>query len=169
MTVLDLCAQRDAPLTVRFACLAMSAAEGDLNVLRKVCERLRVPTDCRALAEVVAREHHAVHRSAGFDAAALVRLLESCDALRRPERWDEILLACECDARGRSGLQNVTYPQRARLNSVRLWASEIDSAAVAQKAASRGLKGAAIGDAVHASRVAAVQSRMQGHGPSEAD
>ena len=160
MTVLDLCAQLDAPLTVRFACLAMSAAEGDLNVLRKVCERLRVPTDCRALAEVVAREHNAVHRSAGFDAAALVRLLESCDALRRPERWDEILLACECDARGRSGLQNVTYPQRARLNSVRLWASEIDSAAVAEQAVSQGLQGVAIGDAVHAARVAAVQARM---------
>ena len=175
MMVLDMAARLHAPLTVRFACLGHDLGKGttpadvmprhlgheerSVKLVRAVSERLRVPTDCRALAEVVAREHGNIHRSASFGAAALVRLLERCDALRRPERWDEVLLACECDARGRLGLSGVIYEQRARLNQVRVWANEIDSAAVAEAAALRGLKGPAIGDAVHAARVAAVQAQ----------
>ena len=175
MMVLDMAARLHAPLTVRFACLGHDLGKGttpadvlprhlgheerSVKLVRAVSERLRVPTDCRALAEVVAREHGNIHRSASFGAAALVRLLERCDALRRPERWDEVLLACECDARGRLGLSEVIYGQRARLNQVRVWANEIDSAAVAEAAALRGLKGPAIGDAVHAARVAAVQAQ----------
>ncbi len=175
MMVLDMAARLHAPLTVRFACLGHDLGKGttpadvmprhlgheerSVKLVRAVSERLRVPTDCRALAEVVAREHGNIHRSASFGAAALVRLLERCDALRRPERWDEVLLACECDARGRLGLGEVVYEQRARLNQVRVWANEIDSAAVAEAAALRGLKGPAIGDAVHAARVAAVHAQ----------
>ena len=68
-------------------------------------ERLRVPTDCRELADVVAREHGNIHRSGELGAAALVRLIERCDAIRKPTRFDEVLLACECDARGRLGFE----------------------------------------------------------------
>jgi tRNA nucleotidyltransferase (CCA-adding enzyme) len=181
MMVLDMSARLNAPLTVRFACLGHDLGKGttpadvlprhlghekrSVKLVRSLSERLRVPTDCRALAEVVAREHGNIHRSASFGAAALVRLLERCDALRRPERWDEILLACECCLspfrRGRLGLAEVVYEQRARLNQVRVWASEIDAAAVSEAAALRGLKGPAIGDALHAARVAAVQARME--------
>ena len=84
-----------------------------VGLLREVCTRLRVPVDCRELAEMVAREHGNVHRSGELNAAAIVRLLERCDALRRPERFREALLACECDARGRLGLSESAYPQRA--------------------------------------------------------
>ncbi len=185
MRVLDMAARLHAPLTVRFACLGphlghqlgkgttpadvlpghLGHEERSVKLVKALCERLRVPTDCRCLAEVVAREHGNIHRSSTFGAAALVRLLERCDALRRPERWDEILLACECCLspfrRGRLGLEEVVYEQRARLNQVRVWASETDSATVAEAAALRGLKGPAIGEAVHAARTAAVQARME--------
>jgi tRNA nucleotidyltransferase (CCA-adding enzyme) len=172
MMVLDMSARLNAPLTVRFACLGHGLGKGatpadvlprhlgheerSVQLVASLSERLRVPTDCRSLAEVVAREHGNIHRSASLSAAALVRLLERCDALRRPQRWDEVLMACECDARGRLGLGEQPYPQRPRLNQVRDWASDIDSAAVAEQAALRGMKGPAIGDAVHAARVAAV-------------
>jgi tRNA nucleotidyltransferase (CCA-adding enzyme) len=175
MMVLNMSARLQTPLTVRFACLGHDLGKGttpadvlprhlgheerSVQLVAAMSERLRVPTDCRSLAEVVAREHGNIHRSASFGASALVRLLERCDALRRPQRWDEILWACECDARGRLGLSEEPYEQRARLNQVRIWASEIDSAAVAEQAALRGLKGPAIGDAVHAARVAAVQAK----------
>jgi tRNA nucleotidyltransferase (CCA-adding enzyme) len=181
MLVLDMAARLHAPLAVRFACLGHDLGKGttpadvlprhlgheerSVTLVRAVSERLRVPTDCRALAEVVAREHGNIHRSASFGAAALVRLLERCDALRRPERWDEILLACECCLspfrRGRLGSEEVVYEQRARLNQVRVWAGEIDSAAVAEASALRGLKGPAIGEAVHAARVGAVHLRLR--------
>jgi tRNA nucleotidyltransferase (CCA-adding enzyme) len=176
MMVLDMSARLNAPLTVRFACLGHDLGKGttpadvlprhlgheerSVELVAALSERLRVPTDCRSLAEVVAREHGNVHRSASLGAAALVRLLERCDALRRPQRWDEVLMACECDARGRLGLVEVPYEQRPRLHQVRVWASDIDSAQVAQQAALRGLKGPAIGDAVHAARVGAVRSKL---------
>ena len=82
------------------------AAARGLRLLRSLCERLRVPTDCRELAELVAREHTHVHQSSGFGPEARLRLLERCDAWRRPDRFAELLLACECDARGRAGLED---------------------------------------------------------------
>ena len=84
-------------------------------LLEAVCKRLRVPTDCRDLAVVVAREHGNIHRSEAFGAAALTRLLERCDALRKPARFAEALQACEADARGRLGFGDREYPQTARL------------------------------------------------------
>jgi tRNA nucleotidyltransferase (CCA-adding enzyme) len=84
-------------------------------LLQKVCERLRVPTDCKELAEVVAREHGNIHRSAELGPEALMRLLERCDAIRQAERFERVLQACECDARGRLGFEEAAYPQAARL------------------------------------------------------
>ena len=93
----------------------MLAHQSGVRLLRDVSERLRVPNDCRELADVVAREHGNIHRSASLGAAALVRLLERCDAFRKPQRFRQILLACECDARGRAGRAGEPYPQAQRL------------------------------------------------------
>ena len=178
MMVLDMAARLDASLAVRFACLCHDLGKGttpadvlprhlgheqrSVDLVRQVCERLRVPVACRELAEVVAREHGNVHRSGEFGAAAVVRLLERCDAIRRPERFDELLLACECDARGRLGLSESAYPQRERLSRALALARGVDSAAVAAQAAARGLSGPALGEAIHASRVQAVAVRLDG-------
>ena len=86
-----------------------------MKLLKVVCERLRVPVDCRELAEVVAREHGHIHQSAALGAAALLRLLERCDAIRKPTRFHDVLMACEADARGRLGFEQTAYPQGARL------------------------------------------------------
>jgi tRNA nucleotidyltransferase (CCA-adding enzyme) len=172
MMVLDMAARLDANLAVRFACLGHDLGKGttpadvlprhlgheqrSVDLVRRVSERLRVPAACRELAEVVAREHGNVHRCEGFGAAALVRLLERCDALRRPERFEELLLACECDARGRLGLTEVPYLQRQHLCRVHALALAVDTADVAANAAARGLKGPALGEAIHQARTHAV-------------
>ncbi|MGV3725362.1 multifunctional CCA addition/repair protein [Hydrogenophaga sp.] len=172
LMVLDMSAQLAAPLTVRFACLCHDLGKGttpadvlprhigheerSAKLLKGVCERLRVPVDCRELADVVAREHGNIHRSGDFGAAALVRLLERCDALRKPSRFDEVLLACECDARGRLGQQAQPYPQRERLAQALRWAQAVDTAAVAAQAQAEGLAGARVGERIHQARVAAV-------------
>ena len=174
MMVLDMSARLGAPLTVRFACLGHDLGKGttpaevlprhigheerSVRLVRVLAARLRVPTDCRELAEVVAREHGNVHRSGEFGAAAVVRLLERCDAFRKPERFDEVLFACECDARGRLGLQSKPYPQRERLARAFALTRTVDTAAVAALAAERGLEGPAVGDAVHAARVSALSA-----------
>ena len=179
LMVLDLSARLRAPLTVRFACLVHDLGKGttpaemlprhigheerSVKLLRAVCERLRVPVDCKELAEVVAREHGNIHRSGDFSAAALVRLLERCDAFRKPARFGEILLACECDARGRLGFEDQPYPQGARLAGALAVAQAVDTAAIAQQAMGQGLAGPKVGERIHAARIAAVDAWLAGH------
>jgi len=173
LLVLDMAARLDAPLAVRFACLVHDLGKGttppeewprhiahearSVRLLQALAQRLRVPVDCRELAEVVAREHGNIHRSGEFGAAPLVRLLERCDAFRKPARFEEVLLACECDARGRGGLAESAYPQRPRLLAALRAAQAVDTAAVSAEALAQGAKGPAIGERIHAARVVAVE------------
>ena len=172
MLVLDMSARLAASLPVRFACLGHDLGKGttpadvlprhlghearSVELLRDLCQRLRVPTECRELAEVVAREHGNVHRSADLNPAALVRLLERCDAFRKPQRFEEVLLGCECDARDRLGLENEPYPPRERLMTVLRTAQSVPTAALAEQALRRGLKGPQIAQAIHDARIQAV-------------
>ncbi|MET0334054.1 MAG: multifunctional CCA addition/repair protein [Rhizobacter sp.] len=177
MLVLDMAAKMKAPLTVRFACLGHDLGKGttreeelprhiahearSVKLVEAVCERLRVPNDCRELAVVVAREHGNVHRSGELNAAAVMRLLERCDVWRRPQRFAELLLACECDARGRTGLEDVPYPQRPRLQKALDAALAVDTAKVSADALAQGWKGTAIGDAIRHARQAAIAAALQ--------
>lgn len=172
MLVLDMAAQLQTPLTVRWACLMHDLGKGTTPaevlprhlghegrsavLAQAVAERWRVPNPCRELADLVAREHGNIHRSNEFGAAAVVRLLERCDAFRRPERFAEALLACECDARGRTGHEDRPYPPRERLAALLEAARGIDTAAVAAAAAARGAKGPQIAAAIQMARADAV-------------
>jgi len=173
LMVLDMAARLDATLAVRYACLGhdLGKAETPAEILPKhirheersvalvqaMSERLKVDNACRALAELTAREHGNVHRSGEFGAAALVRLLERCDALRRPDRFAELLLACECDARGRLGLEERPYAPRVRLAEALRRVQAVDATAVAEAAVARGASGPEIGRAIHDARVAALR------------
>ena len=126
------------------------------ELLKDVAERLRVPVDCRETADVVAREHGHIHRSQDLSAAALVRLLERCDAIRKPERFAEILLACECDARGRLGFEESAYPQRPRLLAALAAVQSVITREIAAQAAARGQSGPQVGALIHQARVEAV-------------
>jgi tRNA nucleotidyltransferase (CCA-adding enzyme) len=172
LAVLDMAAQLDAPLPVRYACLVHDLGKGttpadvlprhighehrSARLAEKVGERLRVPTDCRELGDVVAREHGNIHRSGELNGPAIVRLLERCDAIRKPARFEQALLACECDARGRLGFEDRPYPQRPRLRDALAAALSISTSEVAAQAAARGKQGKAIGEAVQAARAQAV-------------
>ena len=174
MMVLDMSARLQAGLPVRFACLTHDLGKGttpasvlpkhigheerSARLLKKVAQRLRVPTDCHELADVVAREHGNIHRSGEFGAAALVRLLERCDAFRKPRRFDEVLLACECDARGRLGLEERPYVQRPRLSQALQAAQAVSTSEVAAAAQAQGLAGPRVGEMIHSVRVQAVQA-----------
>jgi tRNA nucleotidyltransferase (CCA-adding enzyme) len=172
MLVLDVAVALGASLAVRFACLTHDLGKGttpadvlprhighegrSVKLLQALCKRLRVPHDCAELAEVVAREHGNIHRSAGLDADATLRLLERCDAIRKPGRFAEVLLACECDARGRTGFQHHAYPQRPRLQTALDQVLAVATAPVAAAAAQQGASGLQIGAAVRRARLAAL-------------
>ncbi|MDX9968950.1 MAG: multifunctional CCA tRNA nucleotidyl transferase/2'3'-cyclic phosphodiesterase/2'nucleotidase/phosphatase, partial [Hydrogenophaga sp.] len=88
--------------------------------------------------------------------AAVLRLLERCDALRRPDRFAEVLLACECDARGRLGFEERPYPQRERLLAALAAARAVDTAAIAAAAQAAGVSGADVGRRIHHARAEAL-------------
>ena len=176
MMVMDMAARLNMPLSVRVACLMHDLGKGttpadvlprhlghegrSVKLLQKVCERLRVPTDCKELAEVVAREHGNIHRSAELGPEALMRLLDRCDAIRQPERFARVLQACECDARGRLGFEAAAYPQAARLLKAQQAALSVETAPIAQNAAAQGLKGPKIGEQIAKARVNAIAASL---------
>jgi tRNA nucleotidyltransferase (CCA-adding enzyme) len=91
-----------------------------------------------------------------FGAEAVLRLLIRCDALRRPERFVQALIACDCDARGRLGFREKPYPQRPRLLKLLAAAQSVDSAAISAQALQEGVTGMAIGKRIDAAREAAI-------------
>ncbi len=127
------------------------------QLIEALAERLRVPGEYRDLAVLVAREHGHVHRAHELRAETLLELLERADAFRRPQRFAQALLACEADARGRSGLEQAPYPQRQYL-------SEIQAAAAAvrpQAAFLAAHQGASIARHLRELRLEAISERRE--------
>jgi tRNA nucleotidyltransferase (CCA-adding enzyme) len=169
-----LCLQRAAelaaPVTVRFAVLTHDLGKGttppeqwpkhrmhearSLPLIDALCARLKVPGAYRELAHMTAKQHTNVHRALQLRTDTLLRLLEDCDAVRRPERFSEMLLACQCDAQGRTGLETNPYPQRDYLEAARAIASAAQLTATERA----GLNGPAIAAALKAKRLAALSA-----------
>jgi tRNA nucleotidyltransferase (CCA-adding enzyme) len=162
---LDAAAHRGAALAVRFAILthrleSMHACDAPAALVA-LCERWRIPTDCRELAELLLRERQAVQHSAAMDAEALVGLLDSADAWRRPERFELLLQACDIIERAQA--EDDDGPQvrsRCRLRSALKRASALDTSVIAQRATAAGARGPAIGAAIHQARVLAVEDEL---------
>ena len=176
MLVLGQAVQQQAPLAVRWACLVHDLGKGTTpadvlprhigheqrgaKLVRQVGERWRVPKECSELAELVAAEHGNIHRSLDLSPAAMLRLLQRCDALRKPERFAQALWACECDARGRWWFETAAYPQRGRLAQALAVVLGVATGPIAAQAVAAGKQGAAIGQAVDAVRVQALAATL---------
>jgi tRNA nucleotidyltransferase (CCA-adding enzyme) len=151
--------------TVRFAALLHDLGKGTtpktewprhiahevrgLKLVEAVCKRLAVPNQHRSLALLACEYHTHCHRALELRAKTLMKLFTATDALRRPERFEEFLLACEADSRGRLGLEQRDYPQT---NYLRNALASIQSIS-AHQFADQGLVGKAIGEALYAQRV----------------
>ena len=128
MMVLDYAASMHHPLPIRFAALGHDLGKGatpqarwphhpgheekSVALVQAICDRLRVPGDCRDLARMTARWHGDVHAALQLSAEKLLALLEATDALRRPERFHDFVEACACDHYGRPGFANQPYPSK---------------------------------------------------------
>jgi tRNA nucleotidyltransferase (CCA-adding enzyme) len=126
--------------------------EAGVPLIEALSDRLKVPNHFRELGVLAARHHANVHRAAQLRPATLLKLLETTDAFRRPERFAELLLVCEADARGRAGLETQPYPQAAYLERARAEAAAV-TLAPEERA---GLQGPAIGEKLREKRLAAV-------------
>ncbi len=177
MLVIDWAARQGVSLPVRFAALTHDLGKGatarerwpahlgheaaGVELVRALCERLRVPADCRDLGVAVAREHGRVHRAPELRPGTVVELLERVDAFRRPERFDDFLKACECDFRGRPGYEDRLFPAPDHLRQALRAAQAVDAGAVARR-----VDPARIREAVFQARAEAVAAwRHQGHAP----
>ena len=120
-----------------------------LKLVEQVCQRLKAPGQYRELAVKVCEYHTHCHRALELRGKTLLKLLNATDALRRPERFEAFLLACEADARGRKGLEQRDYPQADYLRCAQAMAQEVSAAAFSEQ----GLQGKALGEAIAAERV----------------
>ncbi len=147
MMVADYAASQNYSLEVRFAALTHDLGKAatpkahwpkhhgheakSVELVKQLCARIKVPNECRDLALLAARYHGDIHRAMELRPDTILKLLKSADAFRRPERFDELLRACECDARGRLGLETQPYPQVEYLTGVFAAAQRVDAGAIA--------------------------------------
>ena len=168
LMVLEQAAKLSDDPVVRFAALTHDLGKGTtppdewprhiaheqrgVALVEALCDRLRIPNSYRELAVLVSRYHLEAHRVEELRTGTLLDLLEHTDALRRPARFEQFVLACEADARGRKGLENRDYPQAEHLRRARAAA-----AGVALEPAERdGLNGQQIAEKLRRARLAAL-------------
>lgn len=169
MLVIDQSALRNFALPVRFAALThdlgkattpadilprhLGHEERSVQLTEQLCARLRVPNDCRDLALLTARYHGNIHRAAELRASTIVSLLEKTDALRRPERFQQLLDACLCDYTGRLGWHDRSYHSPTRLLAALAAVNAVEAGKIAAACADKG----SIPERIHAARVSAVK------------
>ncbi|MCB5195441.1 multifunctional CCA addition/repair protein [Deefgea salmonis] len=168
MLVLDYCAAQGWPLATRFAALCHDLGKAitpadvlprhighearGVPLVEALCQRLRVPTECKELAVLVCREHTLVHTAEQLRPETLCALFMRCDALRRPERFKQLLDACLADARGRWQFEDCEYPQQVFLLQLRDVVAAVDAGAIAAQCS----QPKDIASAVQAARITAI-------------
>ena len=177
LLVIDVAAERGLPLAVRFAALMHDLGKGATpeehwpkhhghegmgpRLIAELSKRLRVPVECRDLAVMTAREHGNVSRALDLRPNTIVTLFERCDAFRKPERFAQMLLASECDARGRGHatheMRYRAYPQGPYLLRALEAARAVNAGEVAGRHVDNKEK---IPEAIHAARVTAVKAAL---------
>lgn len=131
--------------------------ESGLILLDALCSRIRVPNEFKKLARNVIRYHEDSHRIAQLTAATIVDLLKSLDALKKNSSIDDFLLACEADAKGRTGMEELVYVQAEFLRKCHAAALSVDIKPVFTK----GLSGKQVGDAILELRIKAVSECVE--------
>jgi tRNA nucleotidyltransferase (CCA-adding enzyme) len=147
LIALDGAARQGHALPVRFAVLLRDLDEGrapageppsppshaarGLALAEEMCARLKAPAECRDLALLATRHHRDIRRGPALSAPAIVRLLESADALRRPRRFRQLLEACACDFPGQPDGRDEPVSIPELFSAALAAAQSVDAAAIA--------------------------------------
>ncbi len=173
MMALDRAAQESFALPVRFSVLLHDLGKGltpasdlprhpghearSVRLVEEVCAYLKAPVECRDLALLVARYHGDIRRGPEMRTSTIVRLLERTDAFRRPQRFQQLLDACDCDFHGRLGWEDKPIPSPDLFLQALEAAKSIDAGAIARSCSNK----ADIPERLHAARVAAVEEKLE--------
>lgn len=149
MMVIDYAAKQNFSLSVRFAALMHDLGKGTtqtdvlprhighelrgVSLLKDITKRLRVPNDCKELAQIVTKFHGKLHQVHQMRPRSLLEFLIELDAIRQPGRFKDFLQACEADSRGRTGLEDCATPAADLILRALEAASSIDAGAVASE------------------------------------
>lgn len=169
LMVLDIASQLSNSAEVRFAALTHDLGKGNtpedilpshigheergVSLVKALCSRIKVPNRFRDLAMITARFHLHIHKAFELKPKTLLKVLEQTDAFRRPDRFEKFLLACEADARGRGGMDNVAYPQADYFRRLLKPAQEVDVKSLVKQ----GLQGEQLTNEIHNLRVKAIK------------
>jgi tRNA nucleotidyltransferase (CCA-adding enzyme) len=172
LLVMHMAAQLSDSIPVRFAAMVHDLGKGTTKpefwpshrdherrgaeLIEALCDRAGVPGRCRDLALHVALYHTHVHRAMELRPDTVLRVIETTDAFRRPERFEEFLLACEADARGRTGLENNPYHQADILRAAFTAAVAVDNNAIQ----ARGITGPEFGEELKRERLSAIAESL---------
>ncbi len=159
LRAIDLAAQLLAPLPVRYACLFHVKMESDMKAQR-------VPVECSELAALLEREQNRIDRSAEMGAPELLQLLEASDAIRKPQRFTQLLLACQCLAQSLPGGEHSPYPQRGRLQTALSAVLELNSASISAAALAAGASGIEVGALIRTARLESLTCHLARSDPS---
>ncbi|MBZ9612355.1 multifunctional CCA addition/repair protein [Rheinheimera maricola] len=170
LMVLQQAAVLSTRLDIRFAALVHDLGKGvtkpelwpshhghehtGLPLIKLLCDRLRVPNDCRDLALLVCEYHQLVHRARELKSSTVLKLFDAIDLWRKPERLEAILLSCTADLRGRTGFEQAEYPQANYLQALATAARQVN----AKDLVAQGLTGEAIKQGLQRSRLAAIKA-----------
>ncbi|WP_174978747.1 multifunctional CCA addition/repair protein [Rheinheimera pleomorphica] len=173
LMVLQQAAALSPRIDIRFAALVHDLGKGVTNpelwpshhghehtglaLINQLCDRLRVPNDCRELALQVCEYHQLVHRAKELKSATVLKLFNAMDIWRKPQRLDDVLLCCTADLRGRTGFEQAEYPQADYLQALATAARQV----TAKELVAQGLTGEAIKQGLARARLAAIKAAKQ--------
>lgn len=169
MMVLGIAAKMTNDPLTRFAALCHDLGKGEsppenwpshrghedrgVPIIEAFCKRYRAPKEYSDLAKLVSRFHLHCHRAFELKSTTLLKTLERLDAFRQPERFEKFLIACEADAKGRTGREAIPYPQANRMRE----ALQVAKAVLIKPLIDSGLEGAALGAKLHQERARAIE------------
>ncbi|WP_340679897.1 multifunctional CCA addition/repair protein [Paraglaciecola sp.] len=167
--VLQQAAKLSDKLSIRFAALVHDLGKGltpehkwpshpgheksGLAAIKTLCDRVKVPNECRELALLMSEYHTHVHKVFELKPTTILKVLNHCDVWRKPQRFADLLLCCEADARGRTGFEKRDYPNAHYFWLAYLAAKNVDVKAIVAS----GLKGEAIKQRLNDLRIAAIK------------
>ena len=127
-----------------------------IKPIQQLCKRLRIPNNFRELASLTAEYHLHVHRAFEMKKSTLLKTIEKLDGMRKPERYEQFLIACTADSRGRTGYEEKPYPQADYYRAALAIIKDVDI----QPLKDAGLQGKEMAEAIHTARQSALNKQL---------
>jgi tRNA nucleotidyltransferase (CCA-adding enzyme) len=133
-----------------------------LPLVKRICQQLKVPTHYKKLALSVCEHHLHCHKAFELKASTLLRIFNQLDVWRKPDEFEDFILACKADFLGRLGFENRVYSQETYLKQAVAAAQSINAKTFVEQ----GLKGLEIKEAISAARLEAIQAVKEQQDPA---